>query len=147
MAWLMPRPPSSGQVIQEAGPVFVRFDEGGHRLLDRVVVAAGILAVRAKDIELVLQVVSETGSGQIKQVAHIAVAGDKAQGLAFSAAGDQDRRVRVLQGIGRIERPEQLVVRSLPWRLVSAPHLQDDLHHLFEPLEPFGQGRERYAQP
>ena len=94
-----------------------------------------------------LQVVSETGSGQVEQVAHIAIAGDKAQGLPLSAAGNQDRRVRVLQGIRRIERPEQLVVRSLPGRLVSAPHLQGDLHHLFQPLEPFGQGRERYAQP
>ena len=38
---------------------------------------------------------------------------------------------------------DQLVVRSLPWRLVPAPHLQGDLHHLFQPLEPFGQRRER----
>src|ERR1700759_947050 len=103
-----------GQVVEDAGPVFVRFDEGGHRLLDGVVVAAGILTVRAKDIELVLQVVSETGSGQIEQVAHVAITGDKAQSLALSAAGNQDRRVRVLQSIRRIERPKQLVVRSLP---------------------------------
>src|SRR5215469_14247586 len=44
-----------GQVIQDAGLVFVGLDKGGHRLLDRIVVAAGILTMRAKDVELVLQ--------------------------------------------------------------------------------------------
>ena len=47
---------------------------------------------------------------------------------ALAAARDQNRRVRVLQRVGRVERPQQLVVGSVVGRLVAAPHLQRDLH-------------------
>jgi hypothetical protein len=64
------------EVVEDGVRVFVRVDEGRHRLLDGAVVAAGVLTMRAQDFELVLQVVGETGAGQVEQVAHVAMAGD-----------------------------------------------------------------------
>ena len=147
MAWSIPRSASSARWARKRAPVSVRVDEGGHRLLDGAVVAADVFTVGPEDFELVLQVVGVTGAGKVEQVAHVAVAGDKPQGFSLAAAGDQNRRVRVLQRVGRVERPEQLVVGSLVGRLVSAPHLQGDLDHFLQPLEPFGQRREWYSQP
>src|SRR5580658_10251942 len=87
-----------GQVVEDGDATSRWVNKGRHRLLDGVIVPTGIRTVRSKDFELVLEVVSETGAGQIEQVAHVGIAGDEPQGLPFPAAGDEDRGVGVLQG-------------------------------------------------
>jgi hypothetical protein len=92
---LVPRPPWAhngmadtqvgqlAQVREDGARACVRPDESGHGLFDGAIVAASVFAMGTEDFQVVPQVVSETGPGQVEQVGHVAIAGDKAQGLTL----------------------------------------------------------------
>src|SRR6516165_2926991 len=81
------------------------------RLDDLVVVPPLGLAVRAQHVELT----GEVGAGE--QVAGLGVAGHEPQRLPLARAADHDRRMRLGQGLRRVERPLQLVVLAVVGRL------------------------------
>src|SRR6266702_6521020 len=138
------------QVGEERGRtrlrVLAEVEAGGDGLLDRGEVAAGLRAVLAEHVQLVLEVVTEVRILHVEQVAGVGVLCDQAQRLALPAAADQDRRVRSLQGGRGGERTDQLVVPALVGALVTALHLVRDLQQFLQPLEALGQRGERDAE-
>jgi hypothetical protein len=122
---------SSPRVVSQVGTA-------GDGLLDLGEITADRVAVLTQDPELVLDVAGEFGAGPVEQVAGIGVLRDEPQRLAFTAAADEDRRVRALYGVRRVERARQPVVLALEGLLVTAPHLMRDPQDLLKPLEPLG---------
>src|SRR5208282_6758836 len=84
--------------------VLAEVEATGDGLLDRGEVAAYLVAVAAEHVQLVLEVVAELRVRRVEQVAGVGVLRHQAQGLALPAAADQDRRVRSLQRVRRVER-------------------------------------------
>src|SRR3990170_8382814 len=122
-------------------PARPRVHDEVDRLLDLRVVAALGLAVLSQHLELVPGCI-----GIAEDVAGVAVAGDQTQGLPLATATDEDRRPRLPPRLRRVQGLRPRVVSPLVGAVVVAPHLQDDLERLFQPLEPLLQWRERHPQ-
>src|SRR6266851_8814127 len=90
------------------------------------------LAMLAQDLQLALPCVFVEIP---HEVAGISIPGHQAQGLSFAMASHQDRRMRFLDGLRRIERSRQVIVLSLVRVLIPGPHLERDLQGLLKPGE------------
>ena len=110
-------------------------------LVDRVVVAPDLRAVRTQNVELARLARAR------EKVARVGVLGDHPQRLLLAAAADHDRRVRPGQRLRRVERALERVVLAAVGLLVAVPHLQADLQGLLQPLEALRDRRERDAEP
>src|SRR3990172_477867 len=120
-------------------PTRTRVHDEVDGLLNLVVAAALGLAVCPQHLKL-----ASGGIDIAEDVAGIALARAQAQGLALPAAPDEDRGPRLPQRLRRVQRLRQPVVLPLEGAVVVAPHLQDDLERLLQPLEPLLEGRERH---
>src|SRR5712692_6798655 len=117
--------------------VRVANDQGPEsRLDDGVGVAANRLAMLLQDVDLVadrLRIAEE--------VAHVGVLGHQLQGPPLAAAADHDRWATGLNGAGEIERFMDPVVAAFEARRFLGEHGPANLERLFQPVEPFADGR------
>ena len=115
------------------------------RLLDRVVVAARLVAERRSSVQLPRDL------GRRRDVAGVGVARDERQRPLLAAAGDQDRRVGPAAGSGARSAARSsrtcLPVERLLVAPLAVPHPQADLHRLLEHLEALAERRERQPEP
>src|SRR5205823_7051496 len=115
-----------------ARAVLAGIEEERSRLLDRLVVAAGLVTQATEKLELAW----DLSAGP--DVARVRIAGDQRERSLLPAAGDQDRRMRPAQALRQVERPTQLEVlafESLIAAALALPHLQAGLDGFFEQVE------------
>src|SRR5207249_5281295 len=108
----------------DLGAAFPHVEREGSGLLDRVVVAPGVLAQPAQQLELPRDLRRRT------DVAGVAMAGDQRQSPLLTAASDQDRRVRPAQRLGRVEGTFQPDTPTFEWLLAAVlalPHRKASL--------------------
>ena len=109
-------------------------------LLDRVVVALLLIAVRLEDVELARRL------RRREQVACVRVFGHKAERLLLARAADHDRRMRPCEALRGVERTLEDETLSCEAGLVALPHAYAELERVLEPIEPFRKGWERDAE-
>src|SRR6478736_3358155 len=125
-------------------PVLADVEAEWRRLLDRVVVATGLVAEPPEQLELARDI------RRRRDIAGVAVAGYERQGPLLTATGDEDRRMGPAQALRHVQRPTEANVAPLERPLVAAlagPHPQADLHGLLEDLEPLAERRIRQPEP
>src|ERR671933_2118220 len=76
-----------------------------------------------------------------KEVTRVSIASHEPQRLPFPATADQDGRMRLLHGLGRIERPLESIMLADIGFVITSPHLVRNLKRLLEALKALCQRR------
>ena len=81
-----------------------------------------------------------------EQIAGVRVLRDEAEGFLLAHAADHDRRTGPREALGTVERVLEDETLPREAALVVTPHPRAELERVLEPLEPFGERRERDAE-
>ncbi len=94
------------------------------------------------------QLVSDLGAaiGNVEEVAGVAVTGNEPEGLGFTGAADQDRRVRTRHRFRTADRSPRGQATTHEGGCVAGPHVVGELDGVREPLEPLDRRRQRHAE-
>src|SRR4029453_1490306 len=136
------------ELVEEAAhlrTVFADVERKWRRLLERVVVAPGLVAESPEEVELARDL------RRRPDVAGVGVAGHERQRPFLAAARDEERRVRAREALRQVQGAPEVDMLAVEVALAAAiacPHLETGLDRLLEEVEPFAcRLRERQPEP